>query len=381
MPESELSDDQFDKYLIHATIYLGLTELTSTLLKAQVSSTSGTTEFSACLLLQERLEIAAYRGNLGMIRTLLATESTFEKNGYIFSHLSAIILQGGAMGGHKDVCDFALDKREPSSSSDREHDRHCQATGQMGVFERYEREVVVCESRYKDKGAGYLYNNLCHSAHRGNVQMVRYFLDRGACLNSPKRKRRLALWERAGYLTDQSGKPLPYATPLHAALNHIRNEPIVKMLLEHGVDPNWSLPELNPLKMAVKLNWLSAVRMLINYGANVNEGKPPPIVIAVEKENMEIFRFLRQKGAVLNTPETGSRAMALAKDKGLVSMVTVLVDAGVKEVPTTTEPEVKRLSPLCDYPLGYYMNTEVGKKEGGDLQKVIAKALENGSGY
>src|SRR5690242_17744419 len=39
MPESELSDGQFERYLIDSTVYLGLTELTSTLLEVQVNPT------------------------------------------------------------------------------------------------------------------------------------------------------------------------------------------------------------------------------------------------------------------------------------------------------------------------------------------------------
>ena len=82
MPESELSDGKFERYLIDTTVYLGLTELTLTLLEAQIGRTSGTNEFLACTL-HKRLAIAAYRRNLDMIRILLAMEPKFEKDGYI----------------------------------------------------------------------------------------------------------------------------------------------------------------------------------------------------------------------------------------------------------------------------------------------------------
>lgn len=56
---------------------------------------------------------------------------------------------------------------------------------------------------------------------------------------------------------------------------------------------------------------------------------PPPIVIAVFKENSGMFRLLRENGARLDTPETGGWAMALARSHEFCSMIDLLVREGV----------------------------------------------------
>ena len=75
---------------------------------------------------------------------------------------------------------------------------------------------------------------------------------------------------------------------------------------------------------AVHRGNLALVGMLINHGQNINEGCPPPIVIAVLKEDLQMFRFLREKGAVIDTPETGPWAMTFAEAFGLDSMIDSL---------------------------------------------------------
>ena len=53
--------------------------------------------------------------------------------------------------------------------------------------------------------------------------------------------------------------------------------------------------------------------------------------------------------------------MALAKEKGLESMVTLLVNAGVEEVPTTAKLDAELPFYFPNYTLGYYMTTKRGK--------------------
>ena len=113
----------------------------------------------------------------------------------------------------------------------------------------------------------------------------------------------------------------------------------------------------------------------------MNEGNPPPIIVAVEKEDMEMFRFLRQQGAFLNTPETGPRAMALANSRGLASMVAVLVDAGVEEVPLLPELEARRMLYLTEDTLGWYMTIGIGINPEYRAQWSVTKALEIGNGF
>ncbi|CAJ2500327.1 Uu.00g031800.m01.CDS01 [Anthostomella pinea] len=53
--------------------------------------------------------------------------------------------------------------------------------------------------------------------------------------------------------------------------------------------------------------------MLLDAEAKFNEGCPPPIVLAVFEEDVDMFRLLRKYGAKLDTPETGNWAMGVAQ--------------------------------------------------------------------
>ncbi|KAI8629705.1 hypothetical protein F5Y19DRAFT_475154 [Xylariaceae sp. FL1651] len=73
----------------------------------------------------------------------------------------------------------------------------------------------------------------------------------------------------------------------------------------------------------------TVVKLLLSQGVDIHECYPPPIVLAVFKERMDLFNLLREHDARLDTPETGGWAMALAKLHHLSSMVDVLVREGV----------------------------------------------------
>lgn len=144
--------------------------------------------------------------------------------------------------------------------------------------------------------------------------MIEYLLDQGISPNHESGK-------------EEGGFCLPYK-PLVEAVEK-DNLAIVRLFLKHGADPNWFHATNSPLMIAARLNRLAIAHVLLHAGANMNEGCPPPIVLSVLKEDMEIFRLLRSRGAQLNTPETGGWAMALARRHGLESMVEVLEREGV----------------------------------------------------
>lgn len=97
------------------------------------------------------------------------------------------------------------------------------------------------------------------------------------------------------------------------------------------------------------------VKMLVEQGYDMNEpgdhchnqgrrawnfphALPPPIVSAVELEHLRMFRFLRDGGAVFNTPETCGEAVGRAKAAGLDSMLKLLAQEGV---------DLDRFPPFC----------------------------------
>lgn len=148
-------------------------------------------------------------------------------------------------------------------------------------------------------------------AHR-HSEMVRYLLDIGAPVNGDK---------------DNA-----LANPLRSASLKGYTE-IVKLLIERGARPRlgWG----DTLTSAAKYGYLDVVTMLLKHGANVNEKPtedlraPPAIVSAIQLEHEEMFFFLRKRGAVLNTPETGVKALKMAIEEGLESMVVLLLEEGV----------------------------------------------------
>ncbi|KAK2762336.1 hypothetical protein FQN54_001346 [Arachnomyces sp. PD_36] len=110
--------------------------------------------------------------------------------------------------------------------------------------------------------------------------------------------------------------------PIMEACRHGFSE-IVKLLLDHGADTYGALSK------AASGGHLGIIQMLLDHGCDVNEGSPPAIVHAVDLEHVNMFYFLREKGAILNTPETGVEAAGRAKAADLQSMLKILATEGV----------------------------------------------------
>ncbi|KAJ3576905.1 hypothetical protein NPX13_g3558 [Xylaria arbuscula] len=150
----------------------------------------------------------------------------------------------------------------------------------------------------------------------GNVEMMHYYFTKGP--------RPIFSTDRVGY-----SRLIMNAIRFHHAT-------ALEMVLEAGGIPNPLDPILRtfclpPLIYAVMKGDISVVKVLLNYGVDINEGSPPPIVHAILKERVDLFQLLRSYGATLSTPESGGWAMATAKINGLTSMIDVLVREGVEE--------------------------------------------------
>ncbi|KAI0545246.1 ankyrin [Xylaria curta] len=170
---------------------------------------------------------------------------------------------------------------------------------------QFERAAALMPSSYLMDSEDLLITNV----EQGNVDMVRYWLDKGVSPN-------IDPWD---------------STPLIKAIKG-SNDTIIRMLLDSGSDLSYKTRyKNNALMTAVWKGRIAIANILLDRGVNPNEGYPPPIVIAIFKENLSMFRLLRDHGARLDTPDTGGLAMAIADSHGLSSMQTILMHEGVSQ--------------------------------------------------
>jgi len=174
--------------------------------------------------------------------------------------------------------------------------------------------------------------HLDRSAAANNLVMVKYLLDHGGApyLNNAHTECELRYQQSAPARSD---RPTGYwrqwlLNPLIRAVE-VGNAEMVKLMLANGADPNYN--QFNtPLIAAVRLHNIGIARLLIDHGADVNLGPIPPVVLAVQGENLHMFKFLWGNGAIINTPETGGKAMGIINNEGLDSMRGLLIDKGVE---------------------------------------------------
>ncbi|CAK1583593.1 unnamed protein product [Parnassius mnemosyne] len=115
----------------------------------------------------------------------------------------------------------------------------------------------------------------------------------------------------------------------------VANEECVKLLLEHGADPNkWdSITErkATPLHCAASAKSLICVKVLISHGADVNAGlsERSPLHYAVLSDAPDVVSALLQAGACPDTPQVFTETpLHVAASLGSDSCMKLLLDAG-----------------------------------------------------
>lgn len=157
---------------------------------------------------------------------------------------------------------------------------------------------------------------LCFAARRGNLEMVRYFVDGDALRDNPE-----AHWPR--WDPAQRDRILTSALSNAVTRSHVGT---ASFLLARGAPLTKNL-----LSGAVRTGNTAMVRLLVERGADVNAGTPPPLALAVFHEDMEMFRYLQNQGATLHGEgyRAGGWAMTFARHFGLGSMREELARRGV----------------------------------------------------
>ncbi|XP_046971112.1 transient receptor potential channel pyrexia isoform X2 [Vanessa cardui] len=115
----------------------------------------------------------------------------------------------------------------------------------------------------------------------------------------------------------------------------VDNEECVKILLEHGADPNiWDSKtdrKATPLHCAASAKSLSCVKALIKHGADVNAGlnEHSPLHYAVLSDAPEVVNVLLEAGACPDTPQVFTETpLHVAASLGSASCMKLLLDAG-----------------------------------------------------
>ncbi|KAI0126958.1 ankyrin repeat-containing domain protein [Xylariales sp. AK1849] len=274
-------------------------------------------------LQDRRFYLVAFYGSVETFRWLVAnTERVGVLGGGLCRH--------AAVANNSEIFNIILDNVEPGWLLNqrtfrrvRQFDRAFRRTASVQDYERGAALMGPDNIVFDEQQNGGLVSRLWDSVRHDRLEMVRYFLDRGVCLNHPKARNDVPL---NGYPRESRAQ----FRPLQGAIMN-ENEDMVKMLLRYGADPNWYPAEDTALSTAVRWRRLGIARVLLQSGADVNFGVPPPIVQAVLKEDTEMIKLLRANGAALDKEGVGAWAMTSARLHGLESMVSLLAQEGIDE--------------------------------------------------
>ncbi|UDD59888.1 hypothetical protein AFCA_007306 [Aspergillus flavus] len=137
----------------------------------------------------------------------------------------------------------------------------------------------------------------------------------------------------------------PYKGPLWVTLHdcpRVTRLAILKMLLEHGFDPNDIDPgnRENPLQYAIRTQDVESVRLLVQYGADVNvdsstsawtEKQRSPLALAVFK-SFDIMQLLLQNGVIRRWSWRGKEHVLKIDTKAVHHMEGVFKELGFDEL-------------------------------------------------
>ena len=108
----------------------------------------------------------------------------------------------------------------------------------------------------------------------------------------------------------------------------------VENILQQGVSPNCIYVNGSPLAIAVLRNSIDLFDLLLQYGADINFSEPenildkPPLMVACEKENSAMMKYLIDLGAEINlVGGNGKSIVEVAVVSGNTELVQLLLDA------------------------------------------------------
>lgn len=114
------------------------------------------------------------------------------------------------------------------------------------------------------------------------------------------------------------------------------NAETVKLLLEHGAEPDGRLTagEPGPLMEVAYNGDVQKAALLLDHGADINvkTNSNTPLVWAISKSHTELAKFLIERGADVNLPDENQKCpLATARKNGLTEIVNLLLAHKAKE--------------------------------------------------
>ncbi|RZC59869.1 hypothetical protein C5167_007171 [Papaver somniferum] len=153
------------------------------------------------------------------------------------------------------------------------------------------------------------YTPLCRAIEKGHLDTVRYLLEKGA---------------NADAYDDINYTPLQIATKSG-------DTKIIASLLSKGIQLDVANRVGTALEMAARLGHQNAVKMLLDHGANPNVASPElfrPLILAIYAKSWESVELLLQAGADPNAVSCGSTPLIAAARAGRTDVVKRLLEAG-----------------------------------------------------
>lgn len=287
------------------------------------------------------LDAAMVSGNIEMMDFLFSFSRWHAKLNDVPKLWMLPIFRWASSHGNRAVLDFAFDRIQTSTSNKKRRPedfvyfnmrlKSARAfTTSLYIYERLTAELGQDECEYDPEQGRHsgrpmtlplsrrtLNHRFVGSVIDGSLELVRCLLDEGATPN-----------DSSACLQDpDAGR---YTRPLLRATWR-GDEVIVRTLLDAGAKPDSKSLGNTALVVATAKGNIAIAKLLLDRGAAVKEGFPPPIAIAVMRENLDMFRLLQKHGAKLDELETGGYAMAIANVLGLHSMIELLVSEGVSK--------------------------------------------------